>query len=86
MRRVACFVLACAVVSAAAARVWGRQQTPALVLDGAQVIDGTGDAPIPSARVVVQGGRITAIGPLDRTPAPAGAARMDLTARRSCRA
>jgi imidazolonepropionase-like amidohydrolase len=79
MRGVAHLVLACAVVTTVAARVSGRQEKPALVLDGAQVVDGTGAAPIPSGRIVVQDGRIAAIGPLDRTPAPAGATHVDVT-------
>ena len=78
MRRVAFLVLACAVVATAGARVSGQHEQ-AVVLDGAQLIDGTGAAPIPSARVVVEGGRIAAIGPMDRTPAPAGATRVDVT-------
>jgi imidazolonepropionase-like amidohydrolase len=70
MRGVAYLVLACAVVATAGAGVSGQavQHEQTLVLDGAQVIDGTGAAPIPSARVVVEGGRIAAIGPMDRTP------------------
>ena len=81
MRGVAYLVLACAVVATAGAGVSGQavQHEQALVLDGAQVIDGTGAAPIPSARVVVEGGRIAAIGPMDRTPAPEGATRVDVT-------
>ena len=57
-------------------------ETPApraLVLDGAQVVDGTGGAPIPSGRVVIQDGHIAAIGPKDRTPAPPDAERLDLS-------
>jgi len=81
MRGVAYLVLACAVVAAAGAGVSApaAQHEQALVLDGAQVIDGTGAAPIPSARVVVEGGRIAAVGPMDGTPAPEGAAHMDVT-------
>ncbi len=52
-----------------------------LVLDGAQVIDGTGAPPIPTARIVVSDGRITAIGPLASTPAPDGAEHVDLSGR-----
>jgi len=76
LRRVACLVIACAVIVTAGTGVSGRavQHQQALVLDGAQVIDGTGAAPIPSARVVVEDGRIAAIGPMDRTPAAANGA------------
>src|SRR6188472_4658298 len=52
-----------------------------LVLDGAQVIDGTGAPPIPIARIVVSDGRITAVGPLASTPAPDGAEHVDLSGR-----
>jgi imidazolonepropionase-like amidohydrolase len=48
------------------------------VLDGAQVIDGTGAPPIPSGRIVIADGKIAAIGPLDQTPAPEGAEHVDL--------
>jgi imidazolonepropionase-like amidohydrolase len=80
MRGVAHLVLACAVMAAPGAGVSApaAQHAQSLVLDGAQVIDGTGAAPLPSARVVVQDGRIVAIGPMDRTPAPAGATHVDL--------
>ena len=81
MRGVVHLVLACAMAATAGAAVSRQavQHEQALVLDGAQVIDGTRAAPIPSARVVVEGGRIAAIGPIGRTPAPEGAARVDLT-------
>ena len=36
---------------------------PALAIEGATLIDGTGAAPIPDATVVIENGRITAIGP-----------------------
>jgi imidazolonepropionase-like amidohydrolase len=53
----------------------------ALVLDGAQVVDGTGGPPIPSGRVVITEGRIVAVGPLASTPAPEGAEHLDLSGR-----
>lgn len=70
-------------VAALAGVVASGRTTPesVFVLDGAQVIDGTGAMPIPSARIVVAGGRIAAIGPLDRTPAPDNAEHVDLTGR-----
>ncbi len=80
MRCVAYLVLACAGVASAGVGVSGRAaQERALVLDGAQVIDGTGAAPIPRARIVVIGGRIANIGPLDQTQAPEGAEHVDLS-------
>ena len=59
----------------------GRALDPTLVLDGAQLIDGTGAPPILTARIVVSDGRITAIGPLASTPAPDGAEHVDLSGR-----
>jgi imidazolonepropionase-like amidohydrolase len=42
------------------------------------LFDGTGAPPVRSAMVVVEGGRITAVGPAATTPAPAGAPVLDL--------
>jgi len=50
----------------------------ALVLDNARVIDGTGVAPIERARIVIESGRISTIGPAASVAAPAGARTMDL--------
>ena len=50
-----------------------------LVLDNARVIDGSGAAPIEGGRVVIQGDRITSVGPADRVAVPADANRIDLT-------
>jgi imidazolonepropionase-like amidohydrolase len=52
-----------------------------LVLDGAQIVDGTGSAPIPSGRIVIQDDRIVAIGPRVGIEAPADAERLDLSGR-----
>jgi imidazolonepropionase-like amidohydrolase len=51
--------------------------TTALV--GATVIDATGAPAIPDATVVVQDGRIAAVGPRATTPVPAGARRIDVS-------
>lgn len=56
-------------------------QTKSLVLDNVRVIDGTGSAPIDRARVVIEGGRIIRIGPVETVPLPAGADRIDLSER-----
>src|SRR5690349_17593994 len=51
-------------------------QVPApgvIAFTGARVIDGTGNAPIEQATIVVTNGRITAIGPSATVMAPAGA-------------
>ncbi len=48
---------------------------------GATLVDGTGAAPVPDAVVVVQDGRISAVGPRSSTPIPTGAERVDLSGR-----
>src|SRR5215467_15690303 len=45
------------------------------------LFDGVGPAPIRDAVIVVDGNRIAAVGPADRTPAPPGADTLDLTNR-----
>jgi imidazolonepropionase-like amidohydrolase len=45
---------------------------------GARIIDGSGAPPMTDAAIVVQNGRITAIGPSKTTSIPAGATRVDL--------
>ena len=45
------------------------------------LFDGIGPTPIRDAMVVVDGNRIAAVGPVDRTPAPSGAQPLDLTNR-----
>jgi imidazolonepropionase-like amidohydrolase len=54
------------------------QTRPAIVLDGATVMDGTGAPPCADCRVVVREHRIEAMGPASRTPIPGGAERLDL--------
>ncbi len=56
-----------------------RAQTGAVVFEGARLIIGDGSAPIEDGAVVVQGGRITAIGRRGRIKPPAGATKIDLT-------
>src|ERR1039458_2410744 len=53
--------------------------TPVLVLNDVNLIDGTGAAPRPHARVVIQGGRIRAIEDSSREPLPPGAAVRNLS-------
>lgn len=57
------------------------QETDGLVLDGATLIDGTGERPISDARVVVRDGRIACTGSAADCPAPAGARIVDLAGR-----
>src|SRR5258708_39949838 len=68
--RYAIFLVLAASVSASA-------QT--IALSHANVIDGTGAAPVRDATIVISGGRITAVGPADKVKAPAGAQVIDLT-------
>src|SRR4051812_9608534 len=49
------------------------------VFDGARILDGNGGEPIESGRIVVQDGRITAVGPQSSVTMPAGAARIVVT-------
>jgi imidazolonepropionase-like amidohydrolase len=54
-------------------------QAPAVTaFTGARLIDGTGNAPIDNATLVVRDGRIAAIGPASRVAVPAGARRVAL--------
>ena len=55
-------------------------QAPAAViaLVGGTVIDGNGGAPTPDAVVVIEGGRITAVGARGRAAIPAGARQVDV--------
>ena len=48
-----------------------------LAVTGATVIDGSGRAPIPDAVVLIQAGRITAVGPARDVVVPAAAVRID---------
>jgi imidazolonepropionase-like amidohydrolase len=54
-------------------------QSSVTIFEGARLIDGTGAAPIESAAMFVERGRITRVGRNGEVPAPAGAARVDLT-------
>ncbi|HKT81605.1 MAG TPA: amidohydrolase family protein [Vicinamibacterales bacterium] len=66
----------------AALPVHVRSQVPdnnAVLYEGARLIIGDAAAPIENGAFVVQGGRITAIGPRASVTAPAGARRVDLT-------
>ncbi len=48
-----------------------------LVIENGALVDGSGGAPVPRARVVVHGGLVAAAGPMDAVPAPAGAVVLD---------
>ena len=73
--------LACAIVSAACAS--SSPEPPpastAVVYDGARLIDGTGTPVIEAARLVVDDGIVTTVGPRDEVESPPGATVVDLT-------
>ncbi|HWC96808.1 MAG TPA: amidohydrolase family protein [Candidatus Sulfopaludibacter sp.] len=52
---------------------------PVIALQHVRVIDGTGAAPRENQTVVIDHGKIAAVGPAASTPAPAGAQILDLT-------
>ena len=68
-----------AVVTVIAAATTLSSQAGVTVFDGARVIDGNGGAPIENARLVVQDGRVTAVGAQSAVAMPSGATRVDLT-------
>jgi imidazolonepropionase-like amidohydrolase len=55
-----------------------RVQAPRVVLTHVRVIDGTGRPSVDDRTVVIENGRIVAMGPSARTPAPEGAETIDL--------
>jgi imidazolonepropionase-like amidohydrolase len=78
---VAAAVLGAAVLAVAGVLAASPRQAPVPVraFTGARVIDGSDKPPIDDAVIVVDGGRITAIGPASRISIPAGAERVSLT-------
>jgi imidazolonepropionase-like amidohydrolase len=56
-------------------------QPRTLVLDDVRIIDGTGAMPIEHGRVVIEGERVTGVGPADAVAVPANAERVDLAGR-----
>ena len=58
-----------------------QTQTQSVVLENVRIIDGTGAAPIENGRIVIDGDRITRVGPAETVPAPSGAERVDLAGR-----
>src|SRR4029450_11210377 len=51
---------------------------PAVVLDNGRIVDRPGPAPPEHGRIVIEGERITQIGPAPQVKAPAGAETIDL--------
>src|SRR4051794_12464638 len=56
-------------------------QPRVLVLDGGTLIDGTGRPPLADAVVIVEGNRITSVGPRAQTRYPSGATVLRLAGR-----
>ena len=52
---------------------------PALVLQNATIIDGTGNPPIPGGTIVISDGQIQSVGPSAEVTVPAGAQTVDLS-------
>ncbi len=57
----------------------GLAQSSVLAITGATLFDGTGSPPISGAAIVINGGRIEAVGPQASVTIPAGATRIDAT-------
>ena len=55
------------------------QGQAALVIQGGTLVDGNGGAPVPNSVVVIQGNRITAVGPAGQVQVPAGAQVINAT-------
>jgi hypothetical protein len=74
------FLLTCGVIAGAMTIVaaQGRQTTSAATFEGARLVLGDNSAPIENGVVVVQNGRITAVGPSGQVSPPAGAVHVDL--------
>jgi hypothetical protein len=60
-----------------AALAKGEQVGRIAVIDGARILDGNGGAPIENGRLVIENGRISAVGTESAVAVPAGATRVD---------
>ncbi len=86
-RRVTASILLSAAIALAAVLASGASGAPepaapasaAVVYDGARLIDGTGSPAVEAARLVVDDGVITAVGPRSDIESPPGATVVDLT-------
>jgi imidazolonepropionase-like amidohydrolase len=81
MRRLISVGLVLALAAGVAARIEAQRAARPVAYEGARLIIGDGSAPIESGVLVVQDGRITAVGPKTGTAVPADATRVDLTGR-----
>jgi imidazolonepropionase-like amidohydrolase len=78
---VSVIAVAAGVFALAAPGVPRMTQTPAagaVAYVGARIIEGTGQAPVENGVLVVQNGRIVAVGPAAKTAIPAGATKVDV--------
>jgi len=71
----ALFAITCSVIAAVGI---SYGQARVIVFDGARILDGNGGAPIENGRIVVQDGRVSAVGSAASVTAPSGATRIDL--------
>ena len=88
MRRVvsaAILALACPILATAqqpqlsqGTREYVSVDAPVVALQNVRVVDGTGDAPAENQTIVIQNGRIIAVGPAASARVPAGARTIDL--------
>jgi imidazolonepropionase-like amidohydrolase len=62
----------------AAATLVQAQAGRITVFDGARILDGNGGAPIETGRLVIENGRISAVGPQPAVTVPPGATRVDV--------
>ena len=81
MRAAICPAVVLCAVAALSSMALQNDKPRTLVLDNARIIDGTGAAAIDNGRIVIDGDRITRVGPAAEVNAPAGADRIDLTGR-----
>jgi len=74
VRRVSGYILAATVAVHLSSSAWiVSGQTQAIVVEGGTLIDGTGAAPVENAVVVIEGSRITSVGPKGSVTYPARA-------------
>jgi imidazolonepropionase-like amidohydrolase len=69
-----------AMLAAASIALYAQARpSPAVLYEGARLLDGRGRPPIEKSALLVENGRITAVGPQGDVKAPAGATRVDLS-------
>lgn len=71
-------VVVTALLGAVGLLAQARQPVP-MLFEGARIIDGNGGAPIENGALLVQDGRVTAVGARGAVSAPAGAVRVDVS-------